>query len=101
MKFTQGDEKLVKLLKLGKSQGDRAGLGYDRYNSHGHSSSTIFVKGKSSTSGAQSSKSNVVCQSYGIRGHLKFQCKLSKNFKSIPFNNLYKGKSNLKWREGI
>ena len=93
LKFTQGDDKLVKLLKMSKSQGDKAGLGYDVYNSNGPSTSVVVVKGESSSSSAQSSKSNIICHYCGLRGHLKFGCKLSKNLKSSPFNKLDKGKS--------
>ena len=78
-KFTQGEEKFEKLFRLGKSQRDRTGLGFDRYTSHDPNFTNTFVKCESSFSSTHSSLPMTKCNYCGIEGHFRFECKLRRS----------------------
>jgi len=93
-KFTQGEEKFEKLFKLGKSQRDRTGLGFDKYTSHGPKFTNTFVKGESSFSSTHSPLPKTKCYYCGKEGHFRFECKLRKSHMSKPIFEPKKVKSN-------
>lgn len=75
LRFTNGDQKLEKLLTMCRPSEDKSGLGFDKYNNNGNSHATVFVKGESSNSEDQPTASKIVCHYCGEQGHMKFECK--------------------------
>ncbi|WP_193450567.1 hypothetical protein, partial [Streptomyces plicatus] len=64
-KFTQSEEKLEKLFKLGKPHGDKTGLGYDKYTCHDPKFTNKFVKGESSFSSIHTNLPKTKCHYCG------------------------------------
>ncbi|WP_193450554.1 hypothetical protein, partial [Streptomyces plicatus] len=94
-KFTQSEEKFEKLFKLGKSQRDRTGLGYNRNISHDPKFTNTFVKGESSFSSTHTSLPMSKCNYCGIEGHFRFECKQRRrSYVSKPIFEPKKVKSN-------
>ena len=94
-KFTHGEHKFEKLFKLGKSQRDRTGLGYDRNIAHDPKFTNTFVKGESSFSSTHTSLPKTKCNYCGIEGHFRFECQQRKrSYVSKPIFEPKKVKSN-------
>ena len=82
---------------MGKSHGDRTGIGFNRNMPYDPKFTNTFVKGESSFSSTHTSLPKSKCNYCGIEGHFTFECKLRKrSHVSKPIFELKNGKSNLK-----